>query len=163
MWQRVYVRRAAILVKKDIPFKTIPVDSDSVVAMEIGGVLVIACYLSPKVDPDRDLTVVHNLLCRSHKMVLAGDFNCRTVGLYAGRLRGRDSAFEQLIHDHGLTVANSNEPTLDYQGHLSINDYTLYKEIAVTNWQVLKDCNTLSDHFYIAFNAPLRLPAKRIF
>ena len=88
-WQRVFTQRAAILMKKDIRFAEITVDSDSVVAVEIGGVLIVACYLSPNEEPNRSLNVVHGLLCRGRKVVLTGDFNCRISRFFTGRLRER--------------------------------------------------------------------------
>lgn len=94
-WQRVYTTYSAILVEGEMKFTQMNVSSDCIVAIEVGGVLVIGVYLSPNSGPEDALTTLHNLLIPVRHMVVAGDFNCRHPDYMDWEMRRRDLLFQQ--------------------------------------------------------------------
>ena len=160
-WSRVTARRAAILIKDGLKHFVISGGNDSVVAVEIQRTMVISAYLSPNEDPSVGLDVIQSLLNRGRRVILAGDFNCRTPRTSHQTLRPRDHAFIHLIEANGLLVANNLTPTLERPGYLGISDFTLSKGTEVNDWHVLEDLDSLSDHRYIVFSIDIQLPPTR--
>lgn len=160
-WQRVNTSTTAILIEDGLKFTQVDVSSGNTIAVEVGGVLLVGTYLSPNIDPRNKFLILHNLLLQEHRIILLGDFNCQHTDLTNRGLRERDRSFLQLIYDHCLEMANDGCPTLDHQGNLSTNDYTLYKRVSVLWWNVLTDTESLTDHRYVVFETGIQLPARR--
>lgn len=160
-WQRVFCHGAAILIENSLPFTRVEVNSHNTVAVDIGDVRLIGTYLSPNVDPEDEFVTLHNLLLTNRRVVLAGDFNCHHPDLYFGTFRRRDRVFNQLLLDHALLTANSTHPTREQLGVESILDYTLYRAVPLSNWQVRGDLESLSDHKYITYSMGTSLPPRR--
>lgn len=160
-WSRVTARSAAILIMDGLKHFVISGGNDSVVAVEIQRTMVISAYLSPNEDPSDGFDVIQSLMNRACRVILAGDFNCRTPWTSSRALRPRDHAFIHLIEANGLLMANNLTPTLERPGFLGISDFTLSKGTEVSDWHVLVDLDSLSDHRYIVFSIDIQLPPTR--
>lgn len=117
----------------------------------IEDIAIVCVYCPPNMDSDAPFDEVREIASCHSKMLLTGDFNCRTSDTSSLPLRNRDHEFEYLIYDLGVKMENSTVPTLIHQGRETINDYTLTRGCTIAEWQVLVDEESLSDHRYISF------------
>lgn len=110
-------------------------------------------YASPNQPYAEVLDKVGHLCDQHAQIIICGDLNCCIAALAEdGRQpTPRSRAVDRLIVDYGLSVANTQTFTRYHQGHHSINDYTLYRDVEVENWRTLPD-DSLSDHLYIDFD-----------
>lgn len=115
-WQKVCGKVTTILVEDNMKYTKLDAHSNNTVAVEISGTRIISTYLLPNEDLKDKLLVLHNLLLGSWRVVLAGDFNCWHQDFCSQRLRRRDRAFQQLLLDHNLSIANYVAPTREQQG-----------------------------------------------
>ncbi|KAK7602957.1 hypothetical protein V9T40_006931 [Parthenolecanium corni] len=158
-FEAVHSESAAFLVRRDVKYSRIPLQSPNVVAIEIGDICLCSVYLSPNQDVDQTCEVLDQLLLTKRKVLAMGDLNCRLSGYTNLRQRPRDRTVQSLIVKHGLDILNSNTPTMDHNGTLGINDYTLARHCPVSNWEVLTHLESLSDHKYIRFEIEINTGA----
>lgn len=151
----IHTVNAALLVRRDVKFKKLPVQSPDIVAIEVGDVCLCSVYMSPNREVSQTCDTLEFILQGHRKVVVMGDLNCRLAGYTEGRMRPRDRRVQRMVNEFGLDVANSSTPTMDHNGVLGVNDYTLVKQCLVADWHVKVDTESLSDHRYIAFQLAL--------
>lgn len=121
------------------------------VGINVGDLLISSTYAPPNQITDTPFGEIRRIASQKRKMLITGDFNCRTRWTTGLPMRQRDDDFEDLVLQMGLKIENSSSPTLHHQGRYSINDYTLSRGCNVTQWEVLADEESFSDHKFVHF------------
>lgn len=151
---QVSAENAALLIRRDIDYRAIAVGSPNIAAAVVSGVCVLSVYLSPNEDVEQTCELLDDLIREHRSVIVTGDLNCRLEGYSNRPRRRRDRVVQSLVEEHGLDVLNDQTPTMDHNGVLGINDYTMTKQCETTGWHVLRDTESLSDHRYIVFRVP---------
>lgn len=107
--------------------------SSNIVAIEIGDVCLVSVYMSPNAGVDVTCSSLENLLDQHRRVVLMGDLNCHLAGYTNRGLHLCDRRVQRMVNEFGLDVANSSTPTMDHNGTLSVNDYTLTRHCQIAN------------------------------
>ena len=153
-WRQFRKDRSAILTRPDIPVLSIPVGTPETTCVALGDLSVVCTYASPSqliqstVDP-----LLADIRQLPPRVLLVGDFNCRTAAVPGCRTNPRGRIFEAFLDDSQLTVQNPPTPTWSRRGDEGVNDYVCTKNIQVPKVEVLAEAESLSDHRYIIIEA----------
>lgn len=123
----VYVENAALLVQRDVKFKRLQLESTDIAGIQIGEVLLLLVYMSPNQSVNGTCNKLEKILKIHKKVIVMGVLNCRLQGFTTRRQHPRDLRVQRLINELGLEVVNSGTLTMDHNGTLGINDYTLVR------------------------------------
>lgn len=131
------------------------------VAALIEGVVIVGAYFSPNKTLEEFevfLSEVERLLVwsRPHHVLVAGDFNAKSVAWGSSVTNARGEALEEWAIVNGLSVLNRGtvDTCVRQQGG-SVVDVTFANPalaFRVQGWRVLEEVETLSDHRYIRFD-----------
>ncbi len=160
-WNKVVAETAAILIKREIKYQQLNLESKNTVAIKINEVILICTYLSPNKPINEELQCTRNILNLGKRIILTGDFNCRLRHLCTLKLRRRDIEFEEMIDTLQLTIHNNKTPTCIHQGRATINDLVITKDFEIKKIEVLTYTDILSDHIPVIFTSELQ-PEKNI-
>lgn len=151
---------ATRVLKKGAPTKS--GKGKGFVWIEHNNMTVYNCYISPNVkilEFQNFLDKLENSI-REQKIeweiIVTGDFNAISTTWGNNRTTKRGKIMEEWIGKLDLTVANTGDrPTFERRNQTSFLDLTLFNENLtnrITNWAVLTDLESLSDHKYIIFD-----------
>jgi hypothetical protein len=150
-WNQVSNTNSTILYKPNLKkVHPISLKADYTTGIVIGECALLSVYCPPNSSVDAPFGEIRELASRHAKIVLTGDFNCRSPEFSNLPLRPRDTAFQDLQWELNLVPENDGTPTLVHQGRFTTNDYTFTRGASVTEWAVLSDEESLSDHRYIS-------------
>jgi len=132
-------------------------------------VLMYSCYCTPNSSiQEYDLSLSgleHSISHQSREpanLVVARDFNAHSPEWGSVRLDSRGSMLSDLATMLGLTVCNvGTRPTFSRANAASIIDVTLTRSLSrgrqlITDWSVLEDVFSTSDHSYIEYRVSSR-------
>lgn len=130
--------------------------SRGVIAVKLGEISVVSCYISPNVPRGEFLEFVDELSdvlnLTMNKTLVGGDFNAKSVMWGSTYSNERGNTIEDWAAEQDLRLLNTGaEPTcLRAQGTSIVDLSWATPNLAqmVTKWEVL-DITTLSDHAYI--------------
>lgn len=130
----------------------------------LGDVLLYSCYCTPNCSvQEYDLFLGRLELSISHQprlpvnLIVAGGFNSHSPEWGSTRLDTRGSMLSDFATSLGLTICNvGSRPTFRRANSASIIDVTLERfpsrgRQLVTDWSVLEDTYSASDHLYIEY------------
>ena len=125
--------------------------------ISISGMLVISAYISPNASrPEYEafLISIDQTISRrgNRSVVIGGDFNAKEAVWGERRTDWRGSLVLDWATGAGLTCANRGRPpTLEREGAESIIDLTFAKGVAPSQWEVMDEDVTMSDHNCIRY------------
>lgn len=132
---------------------------EGICSANVGGFLLIACYLSPRTERATvlefldDLTDIITPECRP--ILIAGDLNSKSPLWGSSVYNWKGLLVEEWISEQDLSVINSgSEPTCIRPQGTSIVDITLTSAAmthSVVDWCVRTEVEFLSDHRYVAY------------
>lgn len=135
----------------------------------LGEVLLYSCYCTPNCSIQEydqflgglQLSISHQTRAPAH-LVVAGDFNSHSPEWGSARLDTRGSLLSDFATSLGLSVCNvGTTPTFSRANATSVIDVTLERFPSrgchiVTDWSVLVDIYSASDHSYIEYQVSSR-------
>lgn len=137
---------------------------DYVVA-ECGGIRVISCYISPNIDRSEVLECLDRLSDTIRgldgRVMICGDMNAKSTLWNCTYTCSRGKLIEEWMAEMNLTLINEGDtPTCVRPQGSSIIDLTLCSadiRHLITDWEVMPNIETLSDHNYIQFKIGNRI------
>lgn len=152
-YEQVTNENVAILYNKKLKnIHEVHTNTTYIKCIGIKDILIMSVYCPPNMEVEEPFEEILEVAERHIKVLITGDFNCRTTATSTLAYRARDTDFEHLQWELGVQMENDDTPTLVHQGRLTVNDYTLTRGCTVKNWTVLVEEITLSDHRYIQFD-----------
>lgn len=127
--------------------------------IELPQLIVYGCYISPNVNIDdyKSFTTALQLSIRQQKkeVLIAGDFNAKSIAWGCRQEDEHGTAVMEIIASENLVVLNTgSDPTFQRGRTSSCIDITISTEqlsTRVSDWKVLSNVETLSDHLCISF------------
>lgn len=134
--------------------------SEDWVAVEMGDIIIISCYLSPNEGIKRYnaiLKEIGNFIAnRGNKILVCGDFNAKSVAWGCNKDDRRGILLEQWASESDLAICNKGDtPTCVRPQGSSVVDLTFastWVAARVKNWRVNSEMETLSDHLSVTFS-----------
>lgn len=103
------------------------------------------------------------ITAKNDKILIMGDFNASSPQWSKNNLNIRGRILQSFLTQHGLTVFNdpNSPPTFSRNNKFGWIDLLLTTNSLkndITNWKVLNNIDSLSDHFYVTFNLNFEIP-----
>ncbi|XP_075219543.1 uncharacterized protein LOC142323594 [Lycorma delicatula] len=130
--------------------------AEGLVAVELNEIVIIGVYIRPNIPlgsfQDK-IFQLQRIVMQSHKRVLIlGDFNCRTTAAGAASSNARGGILEEFLAITGAVCINDGMPTFKARGHESILDLAIIDrrmDPDLTAFTVLSE-ETGSDHLAVS-------------